>query len=119
MPTKTKKAKLAIPDEVKAQVEAVVERFNREEMSEYADDDGKCFYLLRFLGSYCYLDRSDWGRVGPIARLTYTGNIKDWRFAIFKWSDEVYSASEIFPGYERLDGSLEGAMRACLEAYPC
>ena len=43
----------------------------------------------------------------------------DWEFAIFKYSDGNYDADEwMFPGSEHVDGTIEGAMRAGLEAYP-
>jgi hypothetical protein len=42
-----------------------------------------------------------------------------WEFAIFKYSDERYDPDEwMFPGGEELDGTIEGAMRAGLKAYP-
>jgi hypothetical protein len=42
-----------------------------------------------------------------------------WEFAIFKWSSEKYAPNEwMFPGSEFVDGTIEGAMRAGLEAYP-
>jgi hypothetical protein len=42
-----------------------------------------------------------------------------WDFAIFKWSMETYAPNEwMFPGSELVDGTVEGAMRAGLEAYP-
>jgi hypothetical protein len=56
--------------------------------------------------------------VGPICRLTYTGKLDDWGFAIFKWSNERYDPDEwFFPGAEELDGTIEGAMRSGLKAY--
>ncbi len=112
---KRKREKRAsIPDEVKRQVEAIVERFNRENSNR---DD--CYYEAEFKGSYCYLHRADYGRLGPICRLTYTGKMDGWEFAIFKWSSETYSPNEwAFSGSEFVDGTIEGAMRAGLEAYP-
>jgi hypothetical protein len=108
------KKKAAIPEEVKKQVEDIVARFNREK-SRRAD----CYYEVRFKGKHCYLDRCDCGRTGPICRLTYTGKMDKWDFAIFKWSDERYDHEEwMFPGSEHLDGTVEGAMEAGLDAYP-
>jgi hypothetical protein len=41
-----------------------------------------------------------------------------WDFAIFKWSTETYDPDEwMFPGSDLVDGTVEGAMRAGLEAY--
>jgi hypothetical protein len=54
-----------------------------------------------------------------MCRLTYTGKMDGWEFAIFKWSDEAYDPDEwFFPGFEEVDGTVQGAMRAGLEAYP-
>jgi hypothetical protein len=45
--------------------------------------------------------------------------MNDWGFAIFKWSSERYDPDEwMFPGSELLDGTIEGAMKAGLQAYP-
>lgn len=112
---KGRRKKIAsIPEDVKKDVEATVKRFNRENS---ARDD--CYYLARFRGKHCYLDRADYGQLGPICRLTYTGKTQDWEFAIFKWSSERYDPDEwFFPGSELVDGTIEGAMRAGLEAYP-
>jgi len=108
------KTRASVPEDVKREVEAVVERFNREKSRR---DD--CYYESQFRGKHCYLNRSDYGRLGPICRLTYTGKIDDWKFAIFKWSSETYAPDEwFFPGSEVVDGTVEGAMRAGLEAYP-
>ena len=106
--------KAAIPDDIKRQVHEIVDRFNRENS---ARDD--CYYEARFRSKYIYLDRCDFGKVGPICRLTYTGSMDGWEFAIFKWSSEKYDPDEwFFPGGELADGTVEGAMKAGLEAYP-
>jgi hypothetical protein len=58
-------------------------------------------------------------KLGPICRLKYTGDINNWSFAIFKYSDERYDSDEwFFPGSGHVDGTIEGAMKAGLEAYP-
>jgi hypothetical protein len=42
-----------------------------------------------------------------------------WEFAIYKYSDERYDPDEwMFPGAGDVDGTIEGAMKAVLEAYP-
>jgi hypothetical protein len=110
---KKQKKTVSIPDDVKREVEAIVERFNRE--NSRRDD---CYYEAQFRGKHCYLNRADYGQLGPICRLTYTGKMNDWKFAIFKWSSETYDPDEwMFPGSEFVDGTVEGAMRAGLEAY--
>jgi hypothetical protein len=112
--------KKRIPDDVRAQVNAIVEQFNEEEMPSR-----RCFYIARFRGSYLYLDRSQWGRTVHICRLKYNGALDNadkrhpWGFAIFKYSKEHYDPDEwMFPGAGHIDGAIEGAMRAGLMVYP-
>ena len=106
--------KKRIPDEVRAQVDAIVEQFNKKELR-----GRHSFYVARYRESYLYLDRNDRGRVCHVCRLKYNGAIDNWDFAIFKYSDERYHPDEwMFPGDEHIDGTVEGAMRAGLEAYP-
>lgn len=106
--------KKAIPNRIRAQVEAIVERFNREVIK-----DSNRFFSTRYRGRYLYLDRDDYGHVGPRCRLTYTGDMNGWEFAIFKYSREYYDSDEwMFPGGEHIDGTVEGALRAAMKAYP-
>lgn len=105
---------IPIPADVKLGVKATVRRFNAGTWSR-----GDCYYEAQFKGSHCYLHRSDYGRMGPICRLTYTGKMDEWAFAIFKRSSETYDPNEwMFPSSELVDGTLEGAMAAGLQAYP-
>jgi hypothetical protein len=113
--------KKRIPDEIRVQVDAIAERFNKKELR----GSPHCFYIPRFRGSYLYLDRNDWGRVCHVCRLKYNGAMDNadkrhpWDFAIFKYSNERYDPDEwFFPGEGYVDGTVEGAMRAGLEAYP-
>jgi hypothetical protein len=49
----------------------------------------------------------------------YTGELTKWEFAIYKYSNGAYDPSEwFFPGAEYIDGTIEGAMKAGLVAYP-
>lgn len=106
-------SKRGIPDDVKAQVNEIVERFNE------GSGDPTCFYATRFRGNYLYLERSDYGQIGPICRLEYTGDMNNWEFAIYKHSSERYDPNDwFFPGSEHVDGTVEGAMMAGLHAYP-
>jgi hypothetical protein len=103
-----------IPDDIKKQADEIVHKFNATVIK-----DADCYYVTRYKGSYLYLDRVKYGRLGPICRLKYTGDMTKWEFAIFKYSDEVYDPGEwFFPGSQYVDGTLEGAMHAGREAYP-
>ena len=104
----------SIPSAAKQKVEELIEEFNQKTFSQ-----SDCFYQARFKGKFLYLDRSDYGNLSPICRLTYTGSMDRWEFAIFKWSSEKYDPEEwFFPGSQHIDGSIKGAMKAGLEAYP-
>ena len=104
----------SIPKKVRKQVEAIVDRFNRDQLG-----DGDLPYAPRFRGRYLYLNRMEnSGSVGPICRLEYTGSLKKWQFAIYKYSSERYDPEErMFPGEWFVDGTIEGAMKAGLTAY--
>jgi hypothetical protein len=108
--------KQSIPQHVKEQVDAIVERFNHEVIQ---DDD--YFFAPRYRERFLYLDRRDGDRHWASARgrLTYTGDMHDWHFAIYKYSSERYDPDEwMFPGSQHINGTVEGALKACLEAYP-
>jgi len=101
--------------EIKLQADAVVARFNVEQLR----GQPWAHYLTNYRGAHLYLGREHGGRFGPICRLTYTGDMNRWDFAIYKYSDEAYDPEEwMFDGAEEVDGTIEGAMRAGLKAYP-
>jgi hypothetical protein len=105
--------KPTIPSEIKSEVERIVENFNERVLK----GEGLC-YLTRFRGRFLYLDRSDYGRIGPICRLEYQGRMDNWKFSIYKFSSGSYDSMEwFFPGSGSVDGTVEGAMKAGLEAY--
>jgi len=102
-----------IPKKVKEEVNDIVARFNSEEFStsDYSS-------LAKFKGKYLFLDRNDFGCIGPICRLEYTGKMDSWIFAIYKYSWNDYSPDEfMFPGDHHIDGTVAGAMKCGLEAY--
>jgi hypothetical protein len=104
----------SIPQEVKKQVDQIVEEFNQRVLS-----NPNIYYLTRYRGRFLYLERFSYGRSGPICRLEYTGSLDNWDFAIFKYSDERYDPEDwFFPGAGQVDGTVAGAMKAGLEAYP-
>jgi len=104
-----------IPPEIKQQADAIVARFNAEQLR----GQPWAHYVTNYRGAHLYLGHQDGGRFWPICRLTYTGNMNRWEFAIYKYSDEAYDPDEwFFPGAGEVDGTIEGAMRAGLKAYP-
>jgi hypothetical protein len=103
-----------IPDAIKTQVAHRIAAFNREVLQ-----DPHVSYRPRYQGAFLYLERCASGQVSPICRLEYTGTLDRWQFAIYKYSDARYDPDEwFFPGAEQVDGTIEGAMRAGLTAYP-
>ena len=109
----TKKA--AIPAEIKAQVDELVEQFNREVFK----GDPNFYFVVRYRGDGAYFDFCDYGRLGPRYRLLYRGQMDNWEFAIYKYSRNGYDPDEwFFPGSNHVDGTVTGALRAGLEAYP-
>lgn len=76
-------------------------------------------FAARFKGKFLYLDRIDYGRQSEICRLTWNGKMDNWDFAIYKYSDNCYDPEEwFFPGAGYVNGTIEGAMKAGMEAYP-
>ena len=103
----------SIPAEVKHEVQRIVDLFNERELVACG-----MAYAVRFRGRYAYLDLDDGGGPGSICRIEYTGHMKRWEFAIYKYSMGRYDSEEWwFPGAELVDGTIEGAMRAGREAY--
>ena len=103
----------AISKTIQKQATELVERFNQAELNE------RVYFANRFRGKHMYLDLHNYGASGPICRLTYSGDLDNWDFAIYKYSSNRYDPEEwMFPGSEHVDGTIEGAMRAGLAAYP-
>jgi hypothetical protein len=106
--------KKLIPDEIRKKVTEVIDSFNQEELNS-----SSCNFIARFKGKFLYLDRYVYGKATSICRLKYQGNFDDWDFAIFKWSSESYDSEEFFfDGSQYVDGTIEGAMKAGMYAYP-
>jgi hypothetical protein len=130
----------SVPQDVREQVIRIVEQFNAERRAsasralppqllhllrraartEHEAKPAAGDYVPRFKGRYLYLDRAGFGgRLSEICRLTWTGDMTGWEFAIYRHSKNRYDPDEwFFPGAEEVDGTLEGAMRAGLAAYP-
>ncbi len=107
-------AKKTIPDHIRTEVAKIIDGFNKKHKKSY------CTYIPRYKGSYLYLDRDDdTGEPEKICRLKYTGDMKGWEFAIFKYSSERYDPDEwMFAGSECVNGTVEGALKAGMKAYP-
>lgn len=104
----------AIPEDIKAGVDEIVKDFNRKVIG-----NPNYFYVTRYRGKYLYLDRYNYGRSAPVCQLKYTGSMQSWEFAIYKYSKDRYDPDEwMFPGSDLVDGTIEGAMKAGLQAYP-
>lgn len=113
-------SKASIPPEIKVEVQKLIDEFNRE---YFGEDVFKTFgivgYSARFKSKFLYLDRDQHGSPSPICRLTWNGKMDNWDFAIYKYTDNRYAPDEwFFPGQEYVDGTVTGAMKAGMEAYP-
>jgi hypothetical protein len=108
--------KMIIPEEVKKEVLKIIEGYNKTVYGHL----NSVKYLAEFKGNTFYLKRKEiFGDIFPIARLTYTGKMDKWKFAIYKWTSDSYDPDEwFFPGYEFVDGTILGALKAGDEAYP-
>ena len=109
-------AKTTIPEEIKQEVTKTIDAFNKKYFKSRMN---QVSYFAEYKGKFLYLTRNEYGQVSPVVRLTWTGDKKNWDFAIFRWTTERYDPDEdYFPGAKYIDGTVEGAMRAGLEAYP-
>jgi len=107
----------AIPVKVKAEVRRIVSDFNAKTFSDPEVDS----YIIRFKKHHLYLDRSgsDYKVPCQVCRLSYTGDPTNWDFAIYRYTRKEYDPEEwIFPGAGLVDGTIESALEAGLEAYP-
>jgi hypothetical protein len=103
-----------LPEEIKAHVIEVIAIFNIRHFK-----DGKTAFYPEFKRNFVYLKRKEYDMLSPIARLTFTGKPDKWDFAIYKYSIDGYDPKEdMFPGIKHLNGTIEGALKAGLEAYP-
>jgi hypothetical protein len=103
-----------IPLDIQESAQRTIEHFNRTVLKQ------SIRYVPRFKGAFLYLDRQDYGGAPTeICRLKYMGAIENWEFSIFKHSSNRYDSEEfMFPGAAFLNGTIEGAMRCGMEAYP-
>ena len=116
----------AIPLEIQAEVQKLVEEFNHKNFSKASPLSKlipginlKGGFAARFKGKFLYLDRIERSRPSPICRLTWTGSMDKWEFAIYKYSDNHNDPEEwFFPGADKVDGTVSGAMAAGMATYP-
>lgn len=108
--------KTGIPESVKKEVIKIIEDYNDVMYGHLNSVE----YLAEFKGNNLYLKRKEiTGDISPMVRLTYTGKMDKWKFAIYKWSSESYDPDEwFFPGSEFVDGTIMGALKAGDKAYP-
>lgn len=103
-----------IPTEIKEEVERIINTFNQNELHSIAAS-----YSCSFKGRHVFIDRIDQRKRGHICRLEYGGNMNNWSFAIYKYSSNSYDENEfMFLGIEFCDGTILGALKAGMRAYP-
>jgi hypothetical protein len=103
----------AILVQVREEALRIIAQFNQDVLA-----GSESRYVPRFKGKYLYLDREDSGDVGRICRLEYITRKRLWEIAIYKYSTDRYDPEEwFFPGSELADGTIEGALKAGMEAY--
>ncbi|MBU2610359.1 MAG: hypothetical protein KJ606_05370 [Chloroflexi bacterium] len=118
--------KQSIPPEIQVEVLKIVEEFNLKTFKGEQHPiltamfgKTKRGFAARFRGKFLYLDRTDRGRPSEICRLTWNGKMDNWGFAIYRHSRNFYDPNEwMFPGAGYVNGTIEGAMKAGMEAYP-
>jgi hypothetical protein len=90
-------------EEIFKEAEKSIDFFNKKNKYQYSIIAKRGFFIL------C--------RNGIIGKLKFNRETKLWGFSIYSYSDNCYLENAFFPGVELLDGTLEGAMKAGLEAY--
>ena len=66
------------PEEIKLQADAIVACFNVEQLR----NKPHAHYVTSYRGVHLYLGHQQGGKFWPVCRLTYTGNMDNWDFAI-------------------------------------
>jgi len=102
-----------ISKEIREEISLIIEKFNNNELKERDLE-----YFAEYSGKFLYLKVIETRVISPVVRLTYTGEFDNWEFAIYKWSIERYDPDEfMFPGAQHVNGTIEGAMKAGIDAY--
>jgi len=55
-----------------------------DELTRLAQHHGRQI-AVRHRGRFLYIDKAEYGRVGPLCRLEYRGSPTEWGFAIYKY----------------------------------
>ena len=103
------------PTDVKKELEKILSHFNQKILK-----DTLFPYTVKYRGNYAYFGRPNFvgGQVNPIFRLQYTVKMNDWKESIYKYSSNRYDPDDwFFPGFNYVDGTVEGALKAGEEAY--
>jgi hypothetical protein len=96
-------AKYKKVEEILEETELSIKNFNKRNKCRYSIIAKKGFFILR--------------HNGIVGKLKFNRETNLWGFSIYSYSDNCYLENEFFPGIQLLDGTLEGAMKAGLEAY--
>lgn len=104
-----------LTDKDRLKVSRIIDEFNQDIFQGQKDIE----YFATFRANFVYIHRLDPEREEPISRIKFSGDFDNWEFAIYKWSSESYDPNEFFfPGREKFDGTVLGALKAGHEAYP-
>ena len=108
-------AYLTIPIPIQEKANQVIADFN---LKTFEKNSGIQYYAT-YRGAFLYLNRIEGKDDGPVARLKYKGSFTHWEFAIYRFTRDNYFPMEfLFPGYDCVDGTIEGALKAGNKAYP-
>ena len=127
-----------IPVEIQEEVLRIVENYNKENETRY---------IATFRGKFCYISRIDERQIAQqmtaylklmglpesllqhlplhterelethIGRLTWTGNMNSWDFAVYRYSKEAYDPNE-WHFAVGTSTSVLGVLKAGYEIYP-
>lgn len=104
---------MKIDTKIKEEINNEVSRLNGELFNK------ENYFKTRVSGKFLYLDFFNGKSFEKRCRLEYTGDMINWNYSIFLWSNEKYSNDIFFvPGIEKFDGTIKGGMLAGDAAYP-
>ena len=103
-----------VPIDIQGELSERARKFSEQLKLKYRyfpDARGKFIYLARMKPGDVFYQR--------LGRLTYDGDKENMKFVIFNFSSKKYDIEALlFPGFQHLDGTIEGALQALTEAYP-